>query len=99
MEKIDKIENMLRKMSVKLSKEEKRDFLKTLGFSSWYAVVNSSKEKQQALFTKLSKSQNEVFIIDEDSLKNYTISRPENPKSVNEISFSIKGVRFQDGIK
>ena len=89
---LNKIKKQLGLLTKDMDKAQKLKFLKTIGYSGFGDIEKLSDEKKEDLYnfllTKDSNSEYEIY-----EKNGYTISRPKNPKSVKDISFTFKGMK------
>lgn len=93
---LKKIEERLAKMLKGKSKLEKAKILHTFGYT-WQEVTELDKEGMESFLAFLMEKPLAAYQVDEDTFKGYTISRPENPRNVRDISFKINGWNPGDG--
>jgi hypothetical protein len=89
---INEIKNLMSDVCVDMDLNEKKNFLKTLGFERWDEIAKLDNEQLQDLKTKLTDMKGKQMITFEQN--GYIITRPRKPRSVKDIYFTIKGVKL-----
>ena len=88
---LNNIKELLGAQTKNMSKQEKAKFLSTLGYSSFKEIEALEYDQMFDFYEHIKNRKGLTYSVREDVFKGYLISRPENPKSVRDISFKIKG--------